>query len=57
MRAESSECKGACSVPGPSARAASTSSRFVSDFEPGRCTTADSGAEAVGAAHARECVA
>ncbi len=42
---------GACSVDGPSARAASTSSRLVSDFEPGSATTDSSGDVATGARH------
>ena len=42
---------GARSVDGASASAASTSSRLVSDFEPGSATTDSSGAAATGARH------
>jgi len=51
MRAESSECRGEVRVLGPSARAASTSLRFVSDFDDGTSTVACTGASARGAAH------
>ena len=52
MRAESSECSGACSTPGPSARAARTSSRLVRDFDPGTVTVASTAVSATGAAQA-----
>jgi hypothetical protein len=49
MRAESRECSGWMSRDGPSASAASTSSRLVRLFEPGSRRRAASGAEATGA--------
>jgi hypothetical protein len=45
----SRECRGARSVEGESARAESTSSRFVSDFDPGSDKEARSGPAAPGA--------
>ncbi len=51
MSAESRECSGARSSDGPSARAASTSSRLVRLFEPGSRMDAASGPRAVGATH------
>ena len=51
MSAESRECSGARSSDGPSASAASTSSRLVRLFEPGRRMDAASGPRAVGASH------
>ena len=52
MRAESSEWSGARRRLGPSARAARTSSRFVSDFEPGTDNVESSGPSATGACQA-----
>ena len=49
IRVESRECSGRWIVDGPSARAARTSSRFVSDFEPGRETSPCNGPVATGA--------
>ena len=49
MSSLSRDQSGARSVDGPSARAASTSSRLVSDFEPGSATTDSSGVGATGA--------
>ena len=51
MFALSSECRGARISDGPSASAARTSSRLVSDFEPGSETDARSGPSATGAGH------
>jgi hypothetical protein len=49
IKAESRECKGAVKSVGESAKADKTNSRLVSDFEPGRATTAFKGREAKGA--------
>ncbi len=49
ISAESRECSGSRIVEGPSARAASTSSRFVSDFDPGSDTSPRRGPRASGA--------
>ena len=51
MSSLSRDQSGARRVDGPSARAASTSSRLVSDFEPGRASTDWSGLVATGARH------
>ena len=51
MSSLSRDQSGACRVDGESARAASTSSRFVSDFDPGSESTADSFDTASGARH------
>jgi hypothetical protein len=51
MSAESRECNGARSSEGPSASAASTSSRLVRLLDPGSRSVADSGRVATGATH------
>ena len=52
IRLESSDGSGAEIRLGPSAIAASTSSRFVSDFEPGMVSVASTAPSAPGAANA-----
>ena len=54
IRLESLDTSGFKSSLGPVARAESTSSRLVRDFEPGILTLADMGEFASGAAHGRE---
>jgi hypothetical protein len=51
MSSLSRDQSGARKVEAPSASAASTSSRFVSDLEPGRATTDSSAPVAMGARH------
>ena len=51
MSSLSRDQSGACNVDGPSASAASTSSRFVRDLEPGIATTDSMGPVATGARH------
>jgi hypothetical protein len=51
MSSLSRDQSGARNVDGPSASAASTSSRFVSDFEPGSASTESSARVATGAGH------
>src|SRR5213078_3734134 len=50
-------CNGPAMVPGPSARAASTSARLVMDLEPGTASRARTGPVAAGAAQRPACCA